>query len=353
MANKPTDAGTLLRPPALIIFVDIRGFSQWSKEIDAHESTLKLVDEFQAILKKHFDQFSSKALGDGAMLVKQISLNSRKDILREIESIAERAKRVEAEFAKVTQDIAIVSGNPADLVLGWGITRGQVIKQTDGQTDDFLGHHVNKAARLCDLARPNGMVIDRDDFFDPPKKYRNSFYPQVKRLLKPYQEVKVWVSKEINETFQAREFLRETPEVHVAGVCVRSHSGSTQILIARRSANRSFYPNKWEGCGGQLRYSESFYDGVKRHYFTEMQVEVDVLRYVSPEIYTIEKPAEPVVPGLRFLCKYVGGEPTSPNHDECQWVSLDEFDKMPTEDFPPHLKEQAVKLIERYKKHES
>ncbi|BAQ49586.1 adenylate/guanylate cyclase domain-containing protein [Methylobacterium aquaticum] len=337
------------RPSAIIVFVDIRGFSQWSREIESHESTLSLIQQFQYIIKKNFKWPYLKPLGDGAMLVKEITNHSESSIKSEIDQICKMAIKCEKEFHRLTQKLAREYGNPTSMDLGWGVTRGKVIKQVVGDTTDYLGHNINKASRLCDLARPKGLVIDRDDFIDEPAKYRTQLYQQVKILNKPYLHVPVWVSKEIYEEFQTREHQKETPEVHVAGVCIKETLSSLEILVAQRNAKRKLFPRKWEGCGGQLRYSEMFDAGVIRHYRSEMQIAVSVVSDVPPVVYSINTAQEPVIPGLRFLCKYVGGTAKSANHDEIKWVPLAEFESMSEEDFPPGLKSEAIQLIARYK----
>src|SRR6266566_4531359 len=72
---------------------------------------------------------------------------------------------------------------------------------------------------------------------------------------------------------------------------------------------RRLYPGNWEGCGGQLRWSERFEEGVKRHFRTEMEVDVEVVARVPPVLYSIEEPNNPVIPGIRFLCRYRSGDP--------------------------------------------
>ena len=60
-----------------------------------------------------------------------------------------------------------------------------------------------------------------------------------------------------------RELYRGTPEVHVAGVCVRrSNDGRTEILVVRRGESRSLYPGMLSGVGGQVLRGESFEEAV-------------------------------------------------------------------------------------------
>src|SRR5690242_5247508 len=81
-----------------------------------------------------------------------------------LEAITRAMVAVETEFENLTSQIQIKFGNPTNMMLGWGVTRGHIIKTQVESGTDYLGHHINKAARLCELARPRGVVVDRDDF---------------------------------------------------------------------------------------------------------------------------------------------------------------------------------------------
>lgn len=137
-----------------------------------------------------------------------------------------------------------------------------------------------------------------------------------------------------------RETYLECPEVHVAGVCVRGAGPDRHVLLCRRSADRALFPGLWEGCGGQLRRGETFAQGVERHYQNELGITVTALAGVCC-IYQID---EPVIPGVRLLCLYQGGEPTSLNHSEIRWTRLSEVLAMPWEAFVPGLQNQIGAL---------
>jgi hypothetical protein len=121
--------------------------------------------------------------------------------------------------------------------------------------------------------------------------------------------------------FVTRERLRETPEVHVAGLCIDPTSRKGLfLLLAKRAERRKLYGGLIEGCGGQLARSESFPEGVVRHFRMEMGIEVRVFEEVHC-FYEIREPDEPLIPGIRFLCERVGDrEPHSANHEWVRWV---------------------------------
>jgi hypothetical protein len=131
---------------------------------------------------------------------------------------------------------------------------------------------------------------------------------------------------------------------------VREINGRLEILVARRAKSRRLYPGKLEGCGGQLRLSESFADGVRRHFRLELGLDVDVLVDLH-NFYEIREPDEPLIPGIRFLCRQVGG--TSPllrNHSEIHWIPEEEFKETPGSAFVGDLKNEVLLLLRRYRK---
>lgn len=146
-----------------------------------------------------------------------------------------------------------------------------------------------------------------------------------------------------------REQHRESPEVHVSGICVDASTGPRRILIARRAPTRLLYPDCWEGCGGQLRRGETFAQGVARHFHGELGIRVDVL--AEPHsFYAITEPGTPTIPGLRFLCRQVGTERPvvhAAHHSEVQWVSEDELRALPESELIPTWRADVLALLAR------
>jgi ADP-ribose pyrophosphatase YjhB (NUDIX family) len=119
--------------------------------------------------------------------------------------------------------------------------------------------------------------------------------------------------------------------------------------VARRAPDRRLFPGLYEGCGGQLRLSETFAEGVARHFRLEMGIEVRVLEDYHC-LYAIREPDQPTIPGLRFLCEPAGpAEPRSPNHSDVRWLPEAEFRDIPDEQFIGGLKAEVVGLLDRYK----
>lgn len=335
---------------ALVVFMDIRGFTTWSEKNEVFARLGEFAEQFMGLLRKHFPKrdFFLKGLGDGAMIVREISPDLTSGKARdELVKLLKIIGKMETEFAQMCQSFGERIGHAADLRLGWGVVRGAVQKV---EGPDYVGSNINKSARLCDQARPFGIVIDQDDFPQLPPTPEMKFSPQTRKLI-GIGEVQLWVTDPIATGFLTRERLRQHPEVHVAGQCIdTSKKKGLEILIARRAPGRRLLPGLYEGCGGQLAASETFTDGVARHFRLEMGIEVKVLEGLHC-FYTIREPDHPLMPGIRFLCERVGDEtPRSENHDDIRPVSEREFNNMPANLFVPGLKDEVSALLARYKK---
>lgn len=326
----------------VIIFVDIRGFSKWSEGNEAFEFVKQFVTDFYEMLHKYFPNTDLiKTLGDGAMIVEEI--RGEPEVQELLKTSLDRISLVEKDFSGLCIDFAHRHGYKTGLHLGWGIVRG-IARKLNG---DYIGGNINKAARLCSIARPFGIVVEKDDFPELGGNLPFDFIDQVRNLEGISEPVDVWVTKKIATQFITREKIRHTPEVHVAGMCVK-YDETPQILIAKRKPDRQLYPNFYEGCGGQLARSESFADGVKRHFKLELKIDVDVVSDVH-NFYLISEPNEPLIQGVRFLCLYKRGEPRSQNHSELVWVTVEEFKRIDDKEFIPGLKDEFISLLEKHK----
>ncbi|MBB5130995.1 class 3 adenylate cyclase/ADP-ribose pyrophosphatase YjhB (NUDIX family) [Thermocatellispora tengchongensis] len=333
---------------AVVIFVDVRGFTKWAEANEVFINLDSFISGFLAILRRRFvdGSYHLKPLGDGALLVQELPADqSQREVTALLARILATVGRVERDFAKLCLEFAGRVGHSADLRLGWGIVRGKVLRVRD----DWAGHNLNKCSRLCGEARPFGVVIDRDDFPALPRDARG-LTAQIRKL-RGIGEVAVWVSGEIASQFVPRERLRETPEVHVAGTCfTEDGEGRIRLLLAKRSADRELFPGRFEGCGGQLRHSETFGEGVQRHFRTEMNIDVEVLTDLHC-FYEIREAGSPVIPGIRFLCRKVGDDhPSSANHSSLLWVAESEFRAMPAQSFVGGLKRELIELLDRYRR---
>ena len=335
---------------AQIIFVDVRGFTSWAENVDVFPFLDKFSTKFYNILNDIFKDHIIKTLGDGALIINRlpkIEDDDHKFLQTLIKETLKRINNAEKKFNKLCKELSRRYGSSIPLSLGWGVTKGW-IKPING---DFIGAEINKSARLCGIARPKGIVIDKDDFpVIPrmPKSITIQLFEQKRKLKGINNEINVWVSKEIANQFITRENIRLTPEVHVAGICIKEEHGSLKALIAKRNDNRKLFPGLYEGCGGQLDRNESFVTGVKRHYKLELNIDVDVIEEIH-KFYYINQPNEPIIPGIKFLCVYKNGQEKSENHTEIRWVTEDEIKSLPEEKFIPGLKQDFLDFINKFK----
>lgn len=328
---------------AIIIFTDIRGFTKWSGDIEAFQHIDKFIKDYLGIIKSNFSDEVIKPLGDGAMIIKEVLLDeniSFDDLLKED---LEKIKSVGDKFAEFCNRFSERYGYKTELALGWGIVRG-VVKKING---DYIGANINKCARLCSIARPYGLIIERDDFPTNPSGVLYDFFSQIRKLEGISEEVNVWVTKEIFTQFIPREKKRECPEVHVAGICFKRKKDDISVLIAKRNADRTLFPELYECGGGQLAASESFEEGVKRHLNSEMHIDVDVDKNIY-KLYEINQPDAPKIPGIKFLCEFKSGKFQSNNHSEHKWVTKEELILIPEEEFIPGIKEDIIDFMEKY-----
>ena len=336
---------------ALIVFVDIRGFTRWSERVD----NATILDEFvlgwYKILKKNFAKTYIKHLGDGAMIIREMPEKTTSELLKTfLSDTLEKVNKTGEDFDKFCKRLSEEEGTEIFLSLGWGVVKGPIKKINN----DYIGADINKCSRYCEIARPFGIVIDAADFqilSALPKTIANNYSKQTKRLMGIDNNCDVWVTKEIAEQFIPRENQRENPEVHVAGICFKKENEKCFVLLGQRAKTRRLYPSLYEGCGGQLAHNEFFHEGVIRHYKTEYHIDVKVHKEIFL-LYEININNEPKIPGIRFLCEFVSGEPSSLNHipPTPRWFSESEFKALPKEKFIPGLKEEITNFFSEYKK---
>jgi len=117
-------------------FVDLSGFSALTAH-EGDERAVQLIGGFRALLRATCSRRGvriAKWLGDGAMLVG-------------VESSPLLASVLELQHS------AAASGMPVGMTSG--VTSGAVILL---EGDDYIGHAVNVASRLCDLAEPHHVL---------------------------------------------------------------------------------------------------------------------------------------------------------------------------------------------------
>ena len=118
-----------------------------------------------------------------------------------------------------------------------------------------------------------------------------------------------------------REGAKRDMRTCAGGLLVRRN----EILLAKRSADRAFYPGVWDVVGGHCEENETPADALIR----ELEEEIGVRAAAFAKIATLEEP-QPAEHGEAhyhiFSVTSWTGEPRLLNteHSELRWLSLDQ-----------------------------
>jgi len=100
-----------------------------------------------------------------------------------------------------------------------------------------------------------------------------------------------------------------------------------KFLIARRPEGRHL-AKKWEFPGGKVEPGEDEISALRRELREELQVEVDIIDRLTPVEHTYPDRSLRLI---AWRCSLAGGEPNAGEHEELQWIGIDEAHKY---DFP-------------------
>jgi len=153
--------------------LDIRGFSSFAMKVDSVQAAAYLRKVYTKIIDGYLQgpEFY-KLTGDGLIVVFPCA-----------ESVEHLASAVLRSFVKLISDFPkLCKGDPlinfeVPKMLGVGLSRGAAIRLvSEGKTLDYSGRPLNAAAKLMDLARPSGLVLDDSYGADLiPKELRSMF----------------------------------------------------------------------------------------------------------------------------------------------------------------------------------
>ena len=119
------------------------------------------------MLFRSFPRAWSKALGDGGLIVQEQDAPETAGALLDLGTkLVARVHQVTETWRAHCLSLSHHYGLPIALPLRWGLTRGMLYACT--QREDYLGAPINLAARLCELARPQGMALDATTFPGQP-----------------------------------------------------------------------------------------------------------------------------------------------------------------------------------------
>ena len=138
--------------------LDIRGFSDWSLQVDSAQTALYIKKVYAKLIDRYFGKVSFfKPTGDGLLVVEAFE----EAALNEIATRTVRnAMEIVQTFPNLCDDEDMVNF-PVPDAIGIGISRGTASRLgSDDRTLDYSGRVLNLASRLMDLARPRGVVFD-------------------------------------------------------------------------------------------------------------------------------------------------------------------------------------------------
>lgn len=176
---------------AVIIFVDIRGFSAWCEHVNVFQILEEFLGTCYGQLTTVFEKSYIKPLGDGAMIIQECDTpKSETDLAVLLDGVLGKICQMEVLFHPVCVDFGRQAGESSLLRLGWAVTRGFVVLLTPEHSSgisDYVSVDINKCAKLCKKARPAGIVIDKIDFPVTPVFPKSSAYEEFSGLQRTFQ----------------------------------------------------------------------------------------------------------------------------------------------------------------------
>ncbi len=97
-----------------------------------------------------------------------------------------------------------------------------------------------------------------------------------------------------------------------------------KILAAQRSRN-SHLPLKWEFPGGKIDEGEDPEACIVRELEEELGITVRVVDRLAPNIHHYDEKSVRLIP---FWCDILRGRPTSLEHEQIAWVTVDGLDAL-------------------------
>lgn len=142
----------------VVVFADIRGFSKFSQSNESPNIAMYVKRLYSELLTKYFSNAKySKPTGDGLLLI----FDYNEATLSEVsEKVITACLDCHKDFASLCQNDPMLNFKLPEAI-GFGVSRGTACCLFNGtKIIDYSGHLLNLAARLNDLARPSGVVID-------------------------------------------------------------------------------------------------------------------------------------------------------------------------------------------------
>ncbi len=105
--------------------------------------------------------------------------------------------------------------------------------------------------------------------------------------------------------------------IEIVGALIQKDN---KFLIAQRKVGDA--GDKWEFPGGKIEFGETDVDAIKREVKEELDIEVDVLKYLGSNFYTY--PTRTIHMNL-YHCKYLSGNIGLSDHKDFKWIDLNQL----------------------------
>jgi class 3 adenylate cyclase len=142
----------------IVVFVDVRGFSKFSKTNESPDIAMFIKRFYLELIDNYFDKANFiKPTGDGLLMT--FPYND-KTLHNTATYVIQEIMRCLNEFPSMLEGDPMINF-PVPENIGFGVARGTACCLHSSHTIiDYSGHLLNLAARLTELARPIGIVID-------------------------------------------------------------------------------------------------------------------------------------------------------------------------------------------------
>lgn len=162
-------------------FCDIRNFSEFSRNVESADTSTFLKHFYVKLLREYFqDAVFAKPTGDGLLIIfrhNETNLNKISELV--LTSCFKALKH----FPTMFKSLPIINYAPPTAI-GFGVARGSASYLTfQDEILDYSGKVLNLAARLNELAKPSGVVIDGN--------YQGNIIPQ--KLRKRFRTKSVYL----------------------------------------------------------------------------------------------------------------------------------------------------------------
>lgn len=142
----------------IVVNVDIRGFSDWSLEVESIQAASYLAKLYPALIDTWFSQkWFFKPTGDGLLLIRPFK---EKELSALAEETLGNCLEIVDEFGSLCLGEPMLNF-PLPSDVGIGIAQGAASRLVaKKKVLDYSGAILNRASRLMDIARPRGIVFD-------------------------------------------------------------------------------------------------------------------------------------------------------------------------------------------------